>query len=98
MHFPSTFYLYTGYPYFVNCPQFKEVNLGPDANGRVELDLETAFDGYGNRLPLRSSFSINNDRISLEWAKGIQQTVILNALDNWKQTATCQFQVLLKGK
>lgn len=71
--------------------------MAPDANGRVTLNVETARDSYGRRLPLISTSDISDDRITLEWAKGIRQTVILNAFDNWKQRATCQFEVTLIG-
>ncbi|KAL8588650.1 hypothetical protein ACOMHN_001967 [Nucella lapillus] len=82
-----------GQPYFEDCPQSREVFLQADANGRAYLDMETARDGYGRRLPVISTTDSDNNRLSLEWSKGAQQTVILNALDNWRQTATCQFQV-----
>nr|KAG5707173.1 hypothetical protein BaRGS_017857 [Batillaria attramentaria] len=82
-------------PYFESCEN-REVFLEPDANGRAIVDVATARDGYGNRLPVISTIDIDNDHISLEWAKGTQQTVVLNAYDNWRNTATCQFQVLLK--
>ncbi|KAK7497721.1 hypothetical protein BaRGS_00011116, partial [Batillaria attramentaria] len=82
-------------PYFESCEN-REVFLEPDANGRAIVDVATARDGYGNRLPVISTIDIDNDHISLEWAKGTQQTVVLNAYDNWRNTATCQFQVLLR--
>ena len=101
-HMNWTEYLYLsllpGKPYFEACPQSREIYLAPDANGRAHLHVETARDGYGSRLPLISTTDIDNNRLSLEWSKGSRQTVILNAFDNWRQRATCQFQVLIIGE
>jgi hypothetical protein len=74
------------------------MSLPADASGKVYVDVETAFDSYGRRLPLISNVPIDNERLTIEWSKGQQQMVILNALDNWKQRATCQFQVTLRGQ
>ena len=63
------------------------------------MDSIPAYDSYENRLPIVAGDAIfTNDQLTLEWKKGRKQTVVLNALDNWKQRATCQFDVNLIGK